>query len=262
MRAVQRRNELRAEETRLQEERQNLGRARTRAETWALTAAAVVGAFSLAITAWGTYWSAQVAEDQLEQSKEQDEDKKKDQASKVTYWLEDHKSDDAKQLGASRNRLVIVNRSMDPVNQVGFLYRVYEGEVRSSVPIFRPAAAGGTWIPTVPPCSKIIVESTSLLHEDGSPVAHVAVLDVTEMTFSDTKGEVWHRVRGSLKKGESGDAGKFSQALPAVGDSTMITGRVFEIPPPGRNGLQNVRQPAIANSATTAKPLDECDTKG
>ncbi|WP_143659366.1 hypothetical protein [Streptomyces sp. M1013] len=208
----------------------------------------------------GTYWSAQVAEDQLEQSKEQDEDKAKDQASKVTYWLEDHESDNQKQLGASRNRLVIVNRSLDPVKQVGFLYRAYEGEMRGSVPIFRPAAAGGSWIPTIPPCSKITVESTSLLNEDGSPVSHVAVSDVSEMAFNDAKGVAWHRVRGLLEKGKPGRTGKFSQDLPAIGDAAIINGRVFESFPEGHH-LPNTEQPAISNSAATAKSLNECGSK-
>ncbi|WP_437081008.1 hypothetical protein [Streptomyces sp. enrichment culture] len=199
-----------------------------------------------------------MAEDQLAQSNEQDEDKAKAQASKVTFWLENHRPVDKGQLGANRNRLVIVNRSLDPVTQVGFLYQAYEGKVLDGgVPLFRPVAAGGAWMPTLPPCSKITVESTSLSRADGSPVTSVALVDVGEMTFTDAKGKVWHRPRGLLKKGKSSDAWRFTTGLPALGDPALLEGKIFEGLPKGQR-VPEVSQPAIVNSAAAAKPLEEC----
>lgn len=110
MRAVQRRRELQAEEARIRSERETLTRTRTRAESYALIAAAVVGAVSLAVSAWGTYWTAQVAEDQLAQSKEQDADKKKDQASRAIFWVEG-----AGVFPGIGTRLVITNQSQYPL---------------------------------------------------------------------------------------------------------------------------------------------------
>lgn len=50
--------------------------------------AAVVAAVGLALTAWGTVKSAQVADDQLTQSQEQREDSVRSQASRITMWAQ------------------------------------------------------------------------------------------------------------------------------------------------------------------------------
>ncbi|KES03718.1 hypothetical protein BU52_28785 [Streptomyces toyocaensis] len=251
-RTAQRRNELRAEAARLHEERQNLGSARTRAETWALTAAAVVGAISLSVTAWGTYWTARVAEDQLQQSKEQDEDKAKAQAARVTYWLEQPTSEDPRKVRGSGNRLVIVNRSLDPVTNVSFIYEVHEPVPHGSPDTAGLMAWGFSSISTFPPCSKTIVRSVDLSLTDGKPVPTKAWLQIAEMVFVDAQGRGWHRGNegSQLVKDE---AGGFLADVDALS-------RRLEL---DRGGLKWTRlkpvdQPVIENSAAWAKPLEEC----
>ncbi|WP_328736549.1 hypothetical protein [Streptomyces bobili] len=51
----------------------------------------MVAAASLAISAWGTWKSAQVADDQLSQSKDARDDDLRQQVSRITYWPEDGK---------------------------------------------------------------------------------------------------------------------------------------------------------------------------
>jgi hypothetical protein len=201
MRTTRRRSELRAEDARLQAEgdrlegeRQNLGRTRTRAEAWALIAAAFVGAASLSVTAWGTYWSAQVAEDQLAQSKERDEDKRADQASKVTFWKE-------RAQASAGDTLVIANRSLDPVSYVRVHVTVRQGKRESAV--VEVAAAGSSSM--LPPCSAIRVTSDGLLRSTGKPVGGVATVEVNAFEFYDSTGNSWHRFNeGVLKAGGSG----------------------------------------------------------
>lgn len=65
--------------------------------------AAVVAAASLAISAWGTWKSAQVADDQLAQSRDQQQKALTKQASLVTSWAES-------------NAAVVANRSLDPAS--------------------------------------------------------------------------------------------------------------------------------------------------
>ncbi|GHB82140.1 hypothetical protein GCM10010306_090860 [Streptomyces umbrinus] len=183
---MRRRRELRAEEARIQSERETLTRTRTRAESYALIAAAVVGAVSLAVSAWGTYWTAQVAEDQLAQSKEQDAEKKKDQASKVIFWVE----------GGSGifpgigTRLVITNQSQYPLTLLTVGFRITEQrDERTEWSSVARVATGG-----VPPCSELRVEADDLLHTNGKPVGDgPAALGVLSLGFVDSKGEAWWR---------------------------------------------------------------------
>ncbi|WP_189111827.1 hypothetical protein [Streptomyces camponoticapitis] len=180
MRTARRRNELRAEDARIQAERQTLGRTRTRAESWALIVAALVGAASLSVTAWGTYWTAQVAGDQLAQSKEQNEDKARVQASKVTFWLERPK-------GESRDELVIVNRSLDPVNQLVVNIHIRDDATLMLLP--------PNTFSMLPPCSEIrIAASDPRLDFGESKDLRVS------MEFIDSAGMRWHRdSRGVLQ---------------------------------------------------------------
>ncbi|MEU9576266.1 hypothetical protein [Streptomyces chilikensis] len=183
---------LQAEGARLESERRNLGRTRTRAESWALIVAALAGAAGLSVTAWGTYWAAQVAEDQLAQSKEQDEDKQKDQASKVTFWKERMKAGDG-------DTLVIANRSLDPVSyvRVHVTVRYWKGEdLTASV-----VAAGSS--SALPPCSALRVTSAGLMRSFGKRAVGSAAVDVNAFEFYDSKGKVWQRTDdGVLRAGE------------------------------------------------------------
>lgn len=93
--------------------------------------AAVVAAVSLAVSAWGTWKSAQVADDQLTQSRAQHEAAERAQASLVSFWPEGDK-------------LVIANRSYDSAG----VALAYGG-------IFSPGS-----LALIPPCKQLTVPRT------------------------------------------------------------------------------------------------------
>jgi hypothetical protein len=301
MRAVQRRSEVRAEAARVRERESQLeerasrlereeqdaseGRRRSRVETWALTIAAAVGAVSLGFTAWSTYMSVQVNKDQLKQSKEQDDDKEKEQASRVTFWTEEPPPrNPQREVAWWGNRLVIVNRSLDPVLSVGVYYSLYENGASKQVfgegwgrdgkwvgkwnsdsyTLGNLVGRGGAWIDTLPPCSKVTIPAEGLLRHDGKPVGDQAALEIHELAFSDVRGKSWARdERGLLL--ETKEPGAFVY---------MTEGR--KSPWNGKNILQETwekenkllekafgkkfdgEQAGIVNAATRAKPLEEC----
>ncbi|MFF8696239.1 hypothetical protein ACF08W_28910 [Streptomyces sp. NPDC015144] len=97
--------------------------------------AAVVAAVSLAITAWGTYKAAQVADDQLSQSREDGDKEKRAQASRVNAWAEGQ-------------ALVTANRSLDPVVMSVFLNSAERRKAHSKMVTY-------VYFGVVPPCTSV-----------------------------------------------------------------------------------------------------------
>ncbi|MCX5225829.1 hypothetical protein [Streptomyces sp. NBC_00233] len=245
----------------------------------------MVGAVSLGFTAWSTYMSVQVNQDQLKQSKEQDEDKEKEQASRVTFWTEEPPPrNPQREVAWWGNRLVIVNRSLDPVQSVGVYYSLFENGASKeafgegwgkdgkwvgkwngdSYLLGNLVGRGGAWIETLPPCSKVTIPAQGLLRQDGKPVGDQAALKIHELAFSDVLGKTWARdERGQLLA--TNDLGTF----------VYMTNRM-EPSKSGRDILQESwqkenellekafgkrfdgEQAGIVNAATQAKPLEEC----
>lgn len=134
--------------------------------------AAAVAAASLAITAWGTYKAAQVADDQLAQSREDHKNDERAQASRISIWVEG-------------GQLVLANRSLDPA----WAYAYLESPVVPPNPELR---LGGLPLRTgiLPPCTRlnVPVELDEPLQESlGSRLG---------ITFVDTEGRVWTRRGG------------------------------------------------------------------
>lgn len=120
--------------------------------------AAVVAAVGLALTAWGTVKSAQVADDQLTQSQEQREDSVRSQASRITMW-------------AQGGTLFIANRSPDPANAL----------------LVSPWGGRDQLIGTLPPCTRMEISRGTREHL-MPPTGDVAALQ-----FSDADGRGWSR---------------------------------------------------------------------
>lgn len=140
--------------------------------------AAAVAAVSLALTAWGTYKAAQVADDQLTQSREKQDAQVRAQASRVTIWKEP-------------GIVVLANRSLDPV-------RAYIGWI---------GFAAGQAVPvgTLPPCTAVELAHRTRASQDpssgkGAPILGAPNLD---LTFADASGKLWKRVSsGRLEPAE------------------------------------------------------------
>ncbi|MGW6462589.1 hypothetical protein [Streptomyces rubiginosohelvolus] len=132
--------------------------------------AAAVAAASLAVTGWGTYKSAQVADDQLSQSREQDEAEKRAQAVKVTVWTEP-------------GMIVIANRSLDPVH--AYLHATV-GPESASLAIL-PAGI-------VPPCRRVdIPMGTAPKKLFNATIRADMKLTPERFTFVDAAGTMWER---------------------------------------------------------------------
>ncbi|MGW0605457.1 hypothetical protein [Streptomyces sp. NPDC002640] len=271
MRAARRRGELRAEaarlqerESRLEEERRDVGRVRSRVEAWALTVAAVVGAASLGFTAWSTHMSVQVGKDQLQQSTEEDEDEERSQASLVNYWVEESRPEEPGQASEWGNRLVIVNRSPDPVSSVGIYYSVRErggngwtGEPGSHV-AQDVVNVGEDWIPLLPPCSRAVVRAKDVLAYDGTPLSAESRIDAHELIFTDSRGQDWYRDhRYRLLAFER--PGKYSVfAFPETGGTQALLLGKARTWLRSTYGTVPADQPAITDAAASVEPLGEC----
>ncbi|WP_327745149.1 hypothetical protein OHO28_38745 [Streptomyces europaeiscabiei] len=202
--------------------------------------AAVVGAVSLAVSAWGTYWAAQVAEDQLAQSKAQDADKRKDQASKVNFWVEGGGG----VFPGIGTRLVITNQSQYPLTLLTVGLRITEQRDERT----EWSSVAKTYTGGVPPCSELRVEVGNLRHTNGKPVGDgPALLGVLSLGFVDSKGEFWWR----------DESGRLDAAEDFIqGQSTETT---FEVNGKARKlkGL-DPSQPAITFGKF--KPMEGCDS--
>ncbi|MFD5452224.1 hypothetical protein [Streptomyces sp. NPDC127100] len=136
--------------------------------------AALVAAGSLAVTAWGTWKSAQVADDQLAQSREAAEDRIRQQAAKVTFW-EDTKN------------VVITNRSMDPV--YAYLY-VDVDRWRRPLPLLR--------VGFVPPCQRLTVPADEVQEHLSTIRGRFTgkFVHVDSLYMLDSDSYFWRRMRG------------------------------------------------------------------
>ncbi|MFB7749977.1 hypothetical protein ACFC18_10445 [Streptomyces sp. NPDC056121] len=99
--------------------------------------AAVVAAASLAITAWGTYKSAQVADDQLAQSKADNEKDERSQSARIAMWGDTKVS-------------VVANRSLDPAWAAFFLNDKQRRENHDNTVTY-------VYVGVVPPCSAVSI---------------------------------------------------------------------------------------------------------
>ncbi|MGW0163620.1 hypothetical protein ACWDWT_00295 [Streptomyces sp. NPDC003343] len=163
----------------------------------------------LVTTGIGTIWSARVSADQLAQSREQQEDKRREQAARVSYWVDVGPKDEG--------RFHVMNRSPDPVSNLQIVFLVYAdppGPVAFQV-----------FLPSLTPCSALTIEGKSLKYlkyekgdedENGywpplSPEAadgmhledypdSVGFLKA-RIGFQDRNGVYWARANGALTKG-------------------------------------------------------------
>ncbi|UIX34219.1 hypothetical protein [Streptomyces sp. GQFP] len=144
--------------------------------------AALIAAASLAFTAWGTWKSAQVADDQLIQSREARGDEQRRQAALITWWQTDDGS------------IFIANRSVDAA------FGALETE-----PWYLPAKDrkirldGGSWTGSylasnlsIPPCTRMEI-SDSLSGPDADATARIR-----GMMIWDAAGRRWFRTSHGL----------------------------------------------------------------
>lgn len=143
---------------------------------------AVVGALAaiggLIFTGVATYYSAAVAEDQLQQSNEAEEHRSRDQASRVWLWVDRQR--DGKQ------RVHLTNRSPDPVSQV-FAEFITADSRTGRVPRW------GIYFHTLPPCSDLVFSQDQLWYDDQT----VKGADWWDTPHNEKPGgTAWHPMDG------------------------------------------------------------------
>lgn len=143
--------------------------------------AAIGGLWAQAVT---SYWSQQTAKDQLGQSKKDSERDMRDQASKVTFWLEYPSS------GAGPE-LHVLNRSLDPVTDAYMEIRRFKVGLYAMV------------LRDLGPCTEFVFDSPKmeLLPIDGKGVVSFAenCAEFRNLAFVDSNGKAWERSATSLK---------------------------------------------------------------
>lgn len=180
--------------------------------------AAVVAAVSLALTAWGTYKAAQVADDQLTQSREHQEAEAQAQASRVTIWKEP-------------SALVLGNRSLDPA-------RAYVGWIGYGKGRLLPVG-------TLPPCTAVEIPRNArtggLAAKDiPADLKNPAILNAVTLAFEDARGRLWHRGGlGGLEQAEWNGGNGRRNGLPT-----------FQFPVAGYTLMDR--------TDVKLKPLEEC----
>jgi hypothetical protein len=135
--------------------------------------AAVVAAASLAVTAWGTYKSAQVADDQLSQSREDSQKERRSQAARLTGWID-------------TRYLVVANRSLDPVLVTMYL----SSEQQRAAD---PKAVVYLYVGNLPPCTAARIPH-ALISSSASKRYSGKGWAVQGLHFRTSDGTSWMRV--------------------------------------------------------------------
>ncbi|NJP99350.1 hypothetical protein [Streptomyces zingiberis] len=134
----------------------------------------------LIFTGIATYYSAWVAQDQLEQSRDESVQKARDQASRVTFWEENS-------LYGKTREIHLVNRSPDPVSLIQVVIRV-SGPVEDNRLLLADR--------NLPPCTEIAFNAADLIisptAKDNSFLGD-ATWRIESLTFTDRNGRVWVR---------------------------------------------------------------------
>lgn len=157
--------------------------------------AALVAAAGLAVSAWGTLKSAQVADDQLAQSREEQEEEDRAQASAVTAWLEGLAEED--------EALIVANRSLHPVPVAVNGMRIWhKGDYTDAHgnTILNTESQGHTIaLGVLPPCSRVTFSHDLLVKQSADVKADD--FDPDHIFFMDGTGQHWQRgLSGKLRQ--------------------------------------------------------------
>ncbi|MFC9269066.1 hypothetical protein ACWGRF_08225 [Streptomyces zhihengii] len=141
--------------------------------------AALVAAAGLAVTAWGTLKSAQVADDQLAQSKQRQQQEDRRLASRITTWVDGYHSSE----GWVR---VVVNRSLDPA--AVYLQLFTPGTPRSDDTV--------EFLGTVPPCTRVDIPGSVFENIYASSDSSRPVGGTNGLIVAEPSGVLWVRQDG------------------------------------------------------------------
>lgn len=174
----------------------------------------VAGIGTLLFTGVATFYGAMVSRDQLTQSREDAEKSDREQASRVSTWV-DYGKDGGIQLH-------LMNRSPDPVAYVEMYFDAKVGDWNHT----KLDVAYALNLPSVPPCSELVLAPDDWMYripkgksyfpeshraplrpEDGwKPQPTPDMIEVQYLTFADRQGTTWQRDHGDLEPWEADHA--------------------------------------------------------
>ncbi|MFI1422940.1 hypothetical protein ACH4VX_34295 [Streptomyces sp. NPDC020731] len=155
---------------------------------------------SLIFTAVATYFSAVVAQDQLDQGREDAQRAARAQAALVTYYTTDEGSEFVE------THIHVVNRSLDPVTRadLGFLVRSKNTKTYKQLVLTQQAMVGIQ----LPPCTKADVDARKVVfsqYYDNSGLTLVGSgrtgsVELDHLAFTDADGVRWKRTEMTLEE--------------------------------------------------------------
>ncbi|MER5949521.1 hypothetical protein ABT127_26065 [Streptomyces sp. NPDC001904] len=191
-------NQQRRGRVRLARQRPAPSRVRRRsvaADDWLLglpwtTIGTVVGAMAaiggLIFSGVATYYSAVVAQQQLEQTREDSEKEDRSQAARVNFWTEEPAK-------GSEQTLHLMNRSLDPVTDITAL-------------LWGDSDAG-IQLEVLPPCSELDLKLSELTQAiDGGRIKLPSGEFSIFMQYTDSDGKLWERSQTELTEGDEEDS--------------------------------------------------------
>ncbi|MFD7026450.1 hypothetical protein ACFWAR_00200 [Streptomyces sp. NPDC059917] len=166
-------------------------------------AASIAG---LLTTGIGTLFSSRVAQDQLRQSRDDAEEKRRQQAARVSFWVEEPPDGKA--------RVHLMNRSLDPVTYVNLAFVA----VLPGRPVGHQTATFGVFLAGVQPCSELMFSQDDMSYTEANlPLSYHPPYDenpprgqtwhdlearptlmTTKVRFTDRDGVLWERKGGRL----------------------------------------------------------------
>jgi hypothetical protein len=178
-------------------------------------AGVIAGIGTLLFTGIATYFGAMVSRNQLEQSRQDAAQKARDQAARVSTWVDYSPDGDI--------QLHVMNRSPDPVSSVDMLFEAVIGDYEHTELLVTYSLG----LPDLPPCSDMVFDPGTWKYRryrdktetyPESPIAALPSadgwmrqpqpdrLDVVYLRFTDRSGKVWWRDYGKLRSGAMPDS--------------------------------------------------------
>ncbi|WP_158939363.1 hypothetical protein [Streptomyces sp. NRRL S-87] len=113
----------------------------------------------LITTGVATLFGALVADDQLKQSQHVADEKKREQAARVSYWV------NVEPGGTSR--LHLTNRSPDPVANLDVTFTVRLRGLPATLPLEKRRVSFAVGVPSLPPCSDLVLTPHDMRYREG-----------------------------------------------------------------------------------------------
>ncbi|MET9870537.1 hypothetical protein ABZZ16_31125 [Streptomyces sp. NPDC006386] len=209
--------------------------------------AAIGGLVFSAIT---TLYGAKVAQDQLAQSRDDSDQKKREQASRISYWKD-----------MDNSRLHVMNRSPDPIQDVVVEFRV--GVLPRTAPV-PPEATRVQFLValgSLPPCSEVLFERKNFRwtakHDDSElasaphapltaddrdapgfrKMTNDGLLSFSMVKFIDRDGAEWVRRSGGELESEPGTRAQTATSVPSHAawtspeEDLSMRGELLDYPP-------------------------------